>query len=490
MNDLDVYRSRVKNVLASVSSREESIKEKEYDLSRLEKEFVDEKTEGFRKPKIAHKISVLKNTMYKDICFGSKKLLREITKLSQEIQCKIEFKTKKVINEQDLIKKQELLDRKHEEFEAKRRVGYYVIGDALREGNRKFDFNLTQGKVVFKPSKGEKFEIELSKIGKGRKKEIERIDFLIRTKNIPLTVTLLDDYIDISYDEELLNGYSFNSKEYRREKAKLDKEDAEGRAALAKKYKIEQENRKLKGKNPNRYMNVDLNPQEIGLVICDKTCEGSVSKIEEKDIIYENVYDLNGLSSKLGKASSNKAQLKQNNKRKHEIKEVWNEIFKLAKHYNVAYFVVEELKFKGVNEKGKEFNRKVKNIWHRTLTMQMIEKNCREMGIILRTVNPVFSSFIGNLVYDKYDCVAAALEICRRGMNKYIKGSSFYPDVKIFPEKLVYLLENKINTDGKWYELYYRITPSGLSYRNKDKSLFLEIPLKSHKSKVIYSKLP
>ena len=44
-------------------------------------------------------------------------------------------------------------------------------------------------------------------------------------------------------------------------------------------------------------------------------------------------------------------------------------------------------------------------------------------------INPVYSSFIGNIQYNYVDAVNASIEIGRRGLFKYIKGT-FYPHIR------------------------------------------------------------
>ena len=51
---------------------------------------------------------------------------------------------------------------------------------------------------------------------------------------------------------------------------------------------------------------------------------------------------------------------------------------------------------------------------------------CRESGIELATVNPVYTSFIGNIQHQFVDSTNASVEIGRRGLFKYEKDS-FYP---------------------------------------------------------------
>ena len=86
-------------------------------------------------------------------------------------------------------------------------------------------------------------------------------------------------------------------------------------------------------------------------------------------------------------------------------------------------------------------------------------------------MNPVYSSFIGNIMYDDYDCIASATEILRRRITKYIKGSSLFPELSsIRPasiRKVFYLLGEDVDMQGSnWRQLYKRI-PTGGRYRNK-----------------------
>lgn len=125
------------------------------------------------------------------------------------------------------------------------------------------------------------------------------------------------------------------------------------------------------------------------------------------------------------------------------------------------------------------------NLWHRTLTTQLINKYCNENGIILLNIEPYYSSFIGNMVYQEYDCISASIELCRRGMNKYIKGYSLYPSLKsINQEKLIYLLGENVCRDGSWINLYNLISYSGLRYRNKSVNGLSVNSLQSRKSKI------
>jgi len=180
----------------------------------------------------------------------------------------------------------------------------------------------------------------------------------------------------------------------------------------------------------------------------------------EQKTITTKLFDLSELSTSLRFSSSDIKQVKQNNKRKHEIKEVWCQIFELVKHYKVFNFVIEELEFKNktnTNKNSSELNKQSKNLWHRTLTINLIEKNCNEIGLKLIPIIPAYSSFIGNMIHTSYvDPIASAIEIGRRGMVKYLKGNSIYPCISLInQEKLLSLLgENDDKTCDSWTQLY------------------------------------
>ncbi len=171
-------------------------------------------------------------------------------------------------------------------------------------------------------------------------------------------------------------------------------------------------------------MSVDLNPDYIGYCVADKGIDG-IEKIVEKGVI-----DFTQLHKKLSLSSDNSLSVRQNNKQKHEVSNALKKLFNIVTQYKCAYFVKENIDNIAKNEKleSKQANRKVKNIWHRCITEWQIEKRCITYGIELIEINPVYTSFIGNLMYDNFDATNAAIEICRRGMFKYNKGL-FYPPI-------------------------------------------------------------
>lgn len=126
---------------------------------------------------------------------------------------------------------------------------------------------------------------------------------------------------------------------------------------------------------------------------------------------------------------------------------------------------MEDLDFKESKQKDKktkEVNRQTKNIWYRGLIEQMITKLCTQFGVELVKVNPSYSSFIGNIMYDYFDPINSAIEIGRRGLYKYIKNLTGYPLISkgIIDTMEVIMKNNDIDvllvnsTKMTWYNLF------------------------------------
>ncbi len=489
--DTSMLEFCIKEIRMKLSQHDTNVKNKDKQVENITKELEDNdfttKYDKRDKFKAIKKLSSLKKTKDKNICFGGKALLRLVTKYSQEIQCL----NKKILKENDekeiiLLKeqriiKQELLDKTLTEYRSNRKLGVYLIGQSLSKGNRKIDFDLNNNKIIFKPNSKNHIEIIFNEQGKKRKKLLKKLQIMAEQRRMPLTVKLYEDEIHISYDEALLNGFAFNDNECKKEQ-KVCVSDEE-KKEVYKKHRKEQEQRMLNDKVIVRYISTDLNPSEIGLCIGDKMSNGDIN------YIYKEYISLEKLLIKLGVSSDDKKQVKQNNKRKHEIKEIWKYIFGLATHYGCAYFVCEDLQFKTLVG-NKEANRKTRNMWHLTLTKQLITKWCNVLGIIKIEVNPAYSSFIGNLLHNDIDCIAASKEILRRGMFKFIKGNNFYPELsRIIGERLNHLHQENIDLNGitTWQAMFKLFSSAKLRYRNKDKKYFESLSgknLNSHKSKI------
>ncbi len=481
---INVYMldSCTRDVEASLKAHAEDVKNKKKEIERIElllrANNFKTKKELKHKYNLINKLARTKRNIDNDICFGSKELLRKITKAAQD-----------AVKEEDSVEKQKKIELKEKylsEYRSKRTTGIYIVGQAAYDGNRNFNFDLTNNKLTFKASAKNHVGIEFYS-SKKDKILLAKLQKMADAKLMPLTVRITETHVLISYDEKLLHGYAFDENAYRRSLHEIGSKDSAVRKECWKVWKDEQTQRQLKGKNVNRVISVDLNPYEVGVVIADK-----IGNSGDFRTIHAVCFKFENLSNPLGVASDDKQQTHQNNKRKHEIKEIWAAITRLAKHYNCAYFSIEDLNFKSVSKdaKGAGFNRITKNIWHKDLTEKLIEKHCNINGIIKVEVNPCYSSFVGNMIYEDYDCVSAAKEILRRGIVKYERGNSIFPCTdRINRQKLNYLFgENVSDKDFQsWKGLYGRITAAGLRYRNKDLPCLVH-NLASHKSKVrVYS---
>jgi len=208
-----------------------------------------------------------------------------------------------------------------------------------------------------------------------------------------------------------------------------------------------------RGKNPNRYVAVDLNPTNIGCSVLEKVDDKGNYKV-----INVWSYDFSCYFDKKGYASNDKRQKHYNNKRKYELTVALKQLFKIALHYDCSHFVMEDLNCKATDKLSREANRKTRNLWCRDLTTNIITKRCNECGIELIEVNPCYSSFIGNIQHPYADSCSASVEIGRRGMYKYTKGMSFYP---IVGTEDIGTLESMFGTDrddlcgiGNWVAIY------------------------------------
>jgi len=329
------------------------------------------------------------------------------------------------------------------------------------------NFNLINLSITYKPNRSAKVKIDFY-CGKNQKKILSRLQESILTNPQPITVTINSEYIIITYDESKLNGTAFDLVEVNRlrKKANSEIEKKEIYKTLVKQHELDL----LKGKLENRIASIDLNPNNIGFSIVDYT--------DTQRIVFTKCYDLTFLNKKSGKSSDNNSY--QVSKRKHEICEIYKDMFQLCKHFKVSKFSIEDLNFKPkVENNSTEFNRQTKNIWNRTLQTNLVQKYCNQLGIKLLKVLPMYSSFIGNMVYDYYDPISSSIELGRRGFYKYEKGKLYDSLSRINQEKLCYLLGENVELES-WKEIYSKV--KDLPYRNKEISS--STPFKTKKSKI------
>jgi IS605 OrfB family transposase len=279
-----------------------------------------------------------------------------------------------------------------EEFDRKRLSPLTIQGEKLCGGNRMFTLNIIENNsIIFRLNKNMHITLELPNLRNNIKKELFKLQELNEKGSNGYTYTIKLD----------LKNVSISFEEFRDEQV---------------------EHLKL---NDNRYMGIDLNPDTIGISI-----------LYNDKVIHAQEFSLKPLFNSIlsQELSSDSLQMKHlQNKLKFETFEISKSIANLAKHFRCKAVFVEDLHFKQKLTKDQKHNhlgnRKNKNLWKRELFINNLTKRLNISGINIYSVNPAYSSFIGNIQYDYTDAVNASLEIARRGYEYRIKKNKkgFYP---------------------------------------------------------------
>ena len=302
-----------------------------------------------------------------------------------------------------------------EEFNKQRQLPISSQGEMLQKGNRMFDFHFDSQLLIFKVSKDKHINIQLGNIHKRLQKELNRLNELCYDKRATVSIRLNNDYIWITYDEKLLNNsIKFNC---------------------------------LKD---NRVMGLDLNPNYIGLSVIEFDKENNFK------VLYKQVFDLKVLTDK----NTSK------DKRHYELIKICHTINSLINYWKCKKLSIEDLNIKQSDKgQGKNFNRLCNNVWDRTLIVNKLTMLSNIYGYELVKVNPVYSSFIGNLVYGNEmtpDTIAASIEIARRGYKKYEK-KWFYPVFNI--DCLDEQWKQTLTGVKDWKNAFLKIKNSKVKYR-------------------------
>jgi hypothetical protein len=374
------------------------------------------------------KITELKRSLERGICFGGRKNLQRRTK--------------------GLIT--------NEEWKELRLYPVVFYGETSRKGNRFFDFkNLSNGDILFKlEATNIKIPIKIS--NKKHKRELISLQDLCLSKGISLTVKLTHEKIYLTFDETILSRTNFDYKLHQMNKPK-DLNKLETKEYWKSKYKEHED--KLKKDKLERYLSIDVNPNEIGFSIAD----------DKLNIIEKGCYQI------IGKVNEKK--------RKHEYSQIIKELFNKVKHYKISYFVIEDLEINKDDFGNKVSNRKNKLEFKKNYIFSLITRRCNETGTILRKINPCYSSFIGNLLHKEYDPVASSIEILRRGIGQYNKGFKLIPEFdkdSIITDKIDDYVD--LSQFSNFVELFKSIRDK--SYRRKDISFSSQKFTKSDKSHV------
>ena len=356
------------------------------------------------------RLNKLKKSLNKKVCFGS---TTELVKLSKGTG--------------DLTK-----------WQNSRLLPLIFYGETARFGNRFFDLKtIASGNIVFK-LESTKIKIPINFNPKKHLNTLIHIQQQILDRALPVTVKLTSDKLYITYDESMLNNTKLDIKAFY-VTIKDVKDKDERRGLIAARHKSHEAD--LKYGKLDRYLSVDLNPDGFGYSVLNK----------DLSVVDKGFIDLSSLYGA--------------NKRKYETTIVVKELFKIIKHYRCHSIVLEELNIKNTDLGNRVSNRKCNNLWNRGLIAQLIQRRCNETGTLKIEINPVYTSFIGNVQHNEYDPIAASLEIGRKGILKYSKGS-FYPEFSSnsFINDQMY---DEIRLCQTWKDLYGLFVTSKRSYRRK-----------------------
>ena len=412
-------------------------------------------------------------SLCKEIVFGKKSVLRKITHLSNQkhiLEDKLhnaEENELKGLNEAISSISLDLAE-KQSEFHSNRLMSFHLMGEANQKGNRFITFKLDENKIVFKPNRNEKVEIEFSYY-KSYKKDLIKLQELIDDKLISVSLMISKEGTSLCFDDAIFSGYAINEKDRKEEVKKIKELDItkEEKTKIIKQvyknYYRDLEERMLKGKSKRRLMSVDLNPDYIGLSILDKIGD-------ECEVIHTFQYDLTESTKSLDRECTKEYRKHIRNKRKNAICHIWKDIFKTASYYKCGRFCYEDLEIKEKDLQNTQANRKVNNVWHRDLSNELINKYCTRLGIIQVKVNPCYTSLSGNLLHDYTDPINASIEIGRRGIFQF-KKNKFFPkiDIGTITDTMSRLNESRdvpcIKDCETWKEVYEKLHKSGLRYR-------------------------
>lgn len=268
-----------------------------------------------------------------------------------------------------------------------------------RNGNRKASLDIENSKIIFKPERNIKFEINLQK--DRRFKTLLLLQSLCEEKKTFYSLDIYREYVIITFDEMILSAYNITQ---------------------------------FKPIN-NRLLSIDLNPNYIGLVISNTN-----------EIIHKEIINLSALNV-AGK-----------NKKIYEISQINQRIIKLAKHYKVSGIAFEKLSiYNKDHNRGKYYNKLLNNQWNRDTFIKNLIKKCKIFSINYYEIDSHYSSFVGCLVNNiEYDSVAAAIEIGRRARELCCKQSyKWFPEIDLISitTRWKEMLGNEVHSFS-WKNLY------------------------------------
>src|SRR3990172_7990186 len=251
-------------------------------------------------------------SLFKKTLSNKEEVNNRIIDINKSIE-KLEAKDKK----QDFAGK---LAKTKEEYQEQRNNSLYILGESNQKGNRFFAFDLCNGIIIYKPGKGKKIKIEFSD---KRKNLLSELQAMSDKKEISLSVYLSTKTISITYDDSILEGFNIDKSKRRQEcldikKKNLSKEQTKELISnIYKKHYNELDKKMLFGKNKNRYIAYDSNPNYIGVAIIDKNNDTG-----DFSFVHGSYYDLKELNANPPKEATKEERACITNKRTHGISHI------------------------------------------------------------------------------------------------------------------------------------------------------------------------
>ena len=311
-----------------------------------------------------------------------------------------------------------------EQFKQNRLMPLCSIGEYQFKGNRLIDFDLSNNRIVYKPSRGVCKEIRFYPVKKKLAKELAKVQELASQKKMPVTTKFTDKHLYLTYDESLIYNEAY------------------------------------KGLKSSRVLGIDMNPNYIGVSVLE------FDRDDEFRVLHKEVYDLTALTKSSSKASTNTKSKYLTNKLKHETIAIAHKINRLVDYWKCSKLAIEDLSIKSKDQKkGRRLNRLCNNRWERQLFVNKLKMLAGIHRYELVEVNPAYSSIVGNFAYGSPttpDMIAASIEIARRAYKKFEKGW-FYPRFHIS-----YINERWKQTlcgVKSWKNLFLKVKEAKLKYR-------------------------
>jgi len=284
-------------------------------------------------------------------------------------------------------------------------IPFDMVGSCSdKNGNRKAELNvINDNEIIFKPKSGIKQSIKL-KLSKNEFKLLSRLELECKENKKYFNIKLDKENVYISFDESRLK-------------------------------------QEKKSQIKNRILGIDLNPNWIGYSIQDFK--------KQSIMIYKNIISL----EKLNKLSTEK--------KNHEIYEIVKHIIHECIHYQVNMVGIEKLSINSKEyNKGRKYNKLLNNDWNRNDFVNNLTKWLNINNIKTITVNPAYTSFMGQIDNpNDYDSVAASLEIGHRTflVSRGVSIKDYINDRKINNDEMQSTRWKKMVVDqlfGTYIDLY------------------------------------